>query len=97
MVYQTSGAENRHFCNMSARIDDHINIHLSNFWLEMQYSAVMGVSKMAFFVGRQWKMTKTGMKMMHIVVVQFRILHSAAMIFSWSRGAVLTAGFVNEK
>jgi len=55
----------------------------------MQYRDVMGVSnlpavgpKMAFFVGTPTKMTETGMKMMYTVVVQFRILHSAAMTFS---------------
>jgi len=89
MVYQTSGAENCHFCNLSARIEHHINIHFSNFLPEMQYRDVMGVSnlpavgpKMAFFVGTPTKMTETGMKMMYTVVVQFRILHSAAMTFS---------------
>jgi len=45
VVYQRSGAGNRHFCNLLARIEDHINI-IRNFSPAMQYRAVMGVSSL---------------------------------------------------
>ena len=32
MVYQRSGAGNRHFCNLLARIEDHINMILNLFF-----------------------------------------------------------------
>jgi len=32
MVYQRSGAGNRHFCNLLARLEDHINVILSLFF-----------------------------------------------------------------
>ena len=45
-VISPSGAGNRHFWDLLARIEDHINIILKYFSLQMPYAAVSAVSSL---------------------------------------------------
>ena len=46
IVYQRSGAGNRHFCDLLAKIEHHINMILKYFSLEMPYTAIRAVSSL---------------------------------------------------
>jgi len=45
-IIAPSDAGNRHFCDWSARTEDHINIILKYFSLEMTYRAIRAVSSL---------------------------------------------------